>query len=347
MDYMPKMPPPGTTPRQAVPITLPPEPVNQRLAVTLDSNHTFEVPTKRIHTTEDVAVWLKSEACARFVEFVQVLNVHVKNKKISDPCAESKAVSDLVGLLTTLSIWVDEIPPLEGPKRFGNRAFKIWYEKMESNVSTLLLPLVPPALDRDEVLKELTPYFTGSFGHSVRLDYGSGHELSFVAFLLCLDILQVVGPDDFHALVTRVFVKYLDLVRKIQTTYSLEPAGSHGVWGLDDHQFLPYFWGSGQLQDHPRLRPKSIMQVELVDHFYREYLYFGCIKFINETKRGPFHEHSPLLYDISGVPTWTKVNSGILKMYIAEVLMKFPVVQHLPFGSLLPFREAEHPIRFN
>lgn len=64
-------------------------------------------------------------------------------------------------------------------------------------------------------------------------------------------------------------------------------------------------------------------------------MYLSCITFIKKVKKGLFAEHSPMLDDISAVPNWNKVNTGMLKMYRAEVLEKVPIMQHFLFGWLI------------
>lgn len=75
-------------------------------------------------------------------------------------------------------------------------------------------------------------------------------------------------------------------------------------------------------------------------------MYFSAIQFIYDVKKGPFWEHSPVLYDVSGIKDgWAKINKGMLKMYAAEVLGKFPVVQHFGFGSLFRWEADPNAIK--
>jgi serine/threonine-protein phosphatase 2A activator len=118
----------------------------------------------------------------------------------------------------------------------------------------------------------------------------------------------------------------------------LEPAGSHGVWGLDDYHFLPFLFGAAELSGHHEYTPASIHDQNALLNESERYLYFHCIKYITDVKSaGHFGEHSPMLNDISAVPNWDKVASGMIKMYQAEVLHKLPVIRHFFFGSILVF----------
>lgn len=54
-----------------------------------------------------------------------------------------------------------------------------------------------------------------------------------------------------------------------------------------------------------------------------------------QMKTGPFAEHSNQLWNISAVPTWSKVNQGLIRMYKAEVSGGWPVP--LVLGLLFPY----------
>ena len=76
------------------------------------------------------------------------------------------------------------------------------------------------------------------------------------------------------------------------------------------------------IQDYPHSQ-------NVLDEESDRYMYFAAVRFICDVKTGgaPFGEHSPILNDISALPSWSKVNRGMLKMYMGEVLHKRPVVQ--------------------
>ena len=238
-----------------------------------------------------------------------------------------------------ISVWVDEVPPIEQPMRFGNRAYRTLMDRVIAASNERLAQLSSqPGFER--AIPEIKIYWEESFGSYERIDYGTGHELNFVVFLFCMFKVGAYNEADLCAAINKVFQKYIELMRKIQLTYMLEPAGSHGVWGLDDYQHLAFLFGASQLCRSPRYIPESIHEESsLRDE--ADYMYFGCIRFIKKVKKGVrFGESSPMLNDISAVPSWDKVTTGLLKMFNVEVLGKHPVIKHLKFGSILVFRST-------
>jgi len=229
---------------------------------------------------------------------------------------------------------IDETPPEDQPMRFGNKAYRAWVQKLDNTIDDLLKEVLPSETYHPCIV-ELRWYFINSLGNTTRIDYGTGHETCFMAWLFCLKRLGLFTAVDFPVMVLKIFHSYIRLVRKLQTIYQMEPAGSHGVWSLDDYHFLIFYFGSSQLQGHPYIKPKSVRQADIYNHFADKFMYLEGIKHICETKTGPFEEHSPMLHSITNVIHWEKVNGGMMKMYRGEVLGKFPVMQHFYFGAIL------------
>lgn len=180
----------------------------------LDSSapHTFRVPSKCINDGPDVARFLTSKAYRDIGVFVMQLNRSLcprRNPSGSGPSKtfplmggdrqDPESVRKLQILLEKTNAIVDEAPPDPGPRRFGNVSFRKWYGLLETRIEELLREFLDGDVlefpttggkDGDEKvvgpLDELKAYFLGGFGSPQRLDYGTGHELSFLAFLGCL-----------------------------------------------------------------------------------------------------------------------------------------------------------------
>jgi len=296
------------------------------------STHLFLIPSKEINKPDDIALWQNSQAYNDIVGFILAMNDAVKNRKLRDEFTITASIEKLLAMFQTMNQWIDEIPPIDQPQRFGNKAFKDFYQRLCDGSSDMLEGALDEVYHR--AIPELAVYLNESFGNSTRIDYGTGHELAFVAFLCALFKIGALKEPDSVAAVFKVFVTYIDTCRRLQSVYRMEPAGSRGVWSLDDYQFIPFIWGSSQLLNHTRITPAKFPLHDYYTNFYKDYIFLAAVRHICSVKTGPFAEHSNQLWNISGVPLWSKVNTGLIKMYKAEILAKFPVIQHFLFGSL-------------
>ncbi|QDS75975.1 hypothetical protein FKW77_004044 [Venturia effusa] len=296
---------------------------------------TFAVPTRRILSKRDHDLFLASPTYQTLLGFVFGLSDSIHGKAISSISRNSltSTTNAILSILDEAEALVASNPPLDTGSRFGNPAFRSFFDAITKCLPEWHKQLSLP----QEAIAEVSTYLQHSFGSASRIDYGSGHELNFLLWLLCLNRLDLLPPSTFPSLTLIVFPRYLKLMRTVQITYYLEPAGSHGVWGLDDYQFLPFLFGSAQLVHHPFVTPKSIHNAATLDEFSHDFLYLDQVAFVNSVKNVEgLRWHSPMLDDISAAKSWEKIESGMRKMFVKEVLGKLPVMQHFLFGGLVP-----------
>ena len=255
--------------------------------------HQWELPQKLIREPADLEKFKHTESYRSFMEFICHLQRSVESKPASS-VQDTPKFAVYHELLDRLIKLVDEVPPIQQKMRFGNVAYKDWHNKAMMVVSSeqtgdeFFDKLLPEVVKGAK--EELMVYFSDSFGSNVRLDYGTGHEQNFMQILFILFKLGLIAEQDFAEVALKVFFKYIRLMRKIQTVYWLEPAGSQGVWGLDDHHFMPFLLGASQLINHPEVKlPKDALNRDLLEKNSNDYLYLSslCITRLHP----PHHEH--------------------------------------------------------
>ena len=330
-----------------------------------------ELPHRCIFNDVDMKSFMESSTKKELLSFVEAMGKSCTTGEANfDPSNPLKdltpSMASLHGSLQQMMLWVDDFPPTNPEaSRFGNVAFRKWHGRLLERSHAIITSIlqardqnlsVEEAWERgrkaaageldakeDSSIRQVSCYLHDSFGHATRLDYGTGHESSFIVLLLVLSKVKCLGETPDHSIMRAtalsVINQYLLVTRKIQTDYRLEPAGSHGVWGLDDYHCLPFYFGACQLQakgvsPDELTNPKCVNDESLLKDYGDNYVYLSCIRYIRELKKGvPFFESSPMLYDISQtLPTWDKVARGMLRLYQGEVLEKRQVVQHFVFS---------------
>jgi serine/threonine-protein phosphatase 2A activator len=167
-------------------------------------SHIFVKPSKRINEGHHVAHFLTSKAYTDIGTFILQLNHSLcPRSQGSSPVprtfplvpgspSSTPSILALQQLLSDIKALIEQAPPDPGPRRFGNVSFRKWYGLVEQNLDSFLEQgvldetLAAKGSDGVTAKDEAGAYLLGSFGSPQRLDYGTGHELSFVAFVACL-----------------------------------------------------------------------------------------------------------------------------------------------------------------
>jgi hypothetical protein len=290
-------------------------------------------PQKCIKTDFDMMYFERSSpAYALLLKYVEKMCL-IASGKFCQTQVDDGSTNIISSILDDIHTLAESIEPINQPMRFGNKAFRALYDALAAQADSILSQTAHLSPD---VIRQFKPYLMDSFGNPVRIDYGTGHEAAFLAFIICLVEGGVIHISPAIPLV--YFRKYVATIRYITTKYSMEPAGSHGVWGVDDYHHLPFLFGAAELIGHEKTVGFPREMFDRSESLASTSLFAYCISHIKETKcrHAPFHEVSPILSDLlTRMDNWTLVCYGLMQLYKSDVLAKKPVMQHFYFSKFL------------
>lgn len=64
--------------------------------------------------------------------FIKAMNIAVRGKSLVHECQISPVTKGILNIIDALNKILDETPAIDQPQRFGNKAFRSWYEKLKT-----------------------------------------------------------------------------------------------------------------------------------------------------------------------------------------------------------------------
>ncbi|KAL0248625.1 hypothetical protein GEMRC1_003859 [Eukaryota sp. GEM-RC1] len=278
--------------------------------------------------------WQSSDTYRDIMSFITDLassTISVKRKDVP-VAAASQAIIDILNQIDHINSQI--VISQDVQTRYGHKSFRTFLSEVQRSITSILKEKYP-TLEHD-VITELEQYLVASLGESTRLDYGTGHELNFVFFMLALYRLNVITREDFQSLALHALYHYLHIVYTIQDKYRLEPAGSQGAFSFDDYNLIGFVVGSFQMRgNEDAIMPNNLQDMNLLTLHAEDYLLLDCFHRTFSVKSMVQIRDMPIIDAFIRAVNWKKASAGMIKFYKDHVLNQFPVVQHCLFGEII------------
>lgn len=228
----------------------------------------------------------KTRAYKEIKSFLYQVDISIKEEKQERNLRQLEILEDILKTI--------EATPLDpSPHRFANNGCLEVFKYLKATYTDL--------------------YLINSFGNSTRMDYGTGHELNYFCYLCILYKTNQISINE----VFETLKVYFRVVRSFIHKFNIEPAGSQGIWGIDDYQILPYLFGSSELFGSSR----NILELD------SKYCY---VESLQSTK----NKDSLVLSSFRN-KRWVDINRVLLNMYDTQILNKQVITQHFIYSEYL------------
>ncbi|KAF7682716.1 Serine/threonine-protein phosphatase 2A activator [Astathelohania contejeani] len=245
--------------------------------------------------------------CLKASQIIKQFLLQIDHSIKSEKQQTKQSISEMLQRINKLAI---ETPLSTRPQRFANEAIADFHTSL-----SVQKWMHNDVLDR---------YLLASFGNPCRMDYGTGHELNFLCFLYCLVEEEIMEINEVY----ETLKEYFNIIRVLILRFNLEPAGSHGQWGIDDYQILPYVLGAAELVGTD-ITWDQMLKME--SNGYAQAVRFAAQHRAQNNAGG----YSPMVLALK-TRTWDCINNGLIRMYESEVLDRGVVMQHFIFSKYLP-----------